>query len=80
VPVGIASAVPRDTPTPEAAEFVATVMSLPEDGKRLLAAMLRLRPIDRQSIELADLIDRIADQGGWVRGEQHSALLRTVSL
>jgi hypothetical protein len=80
VPVSIVRAVhPGDLPSIAAAEFAAIVMAMPAEKKALFAAMLRNNTTGPLRNELADVIEQLAVQDGWVRGEQHAALLAAVS-
>jgi hypothetical protein len=72
--VRIAQAVPMD-----GHEFVRIVIGLPAAEQAAFASMLRAIPNKVAGVDrMADLIDQLARQNGWVRGEQHAALLREV--
>lgn len=59
----------------EGAELAALVMAMSPAKKAVFAALIRRRGSDPASVEFADLLEQLAVQGGWVRGEQHDALL-----
>lgn len=77
LPVGHASATPLHSA--EAYEFARIVMGLPAAAQALLAAMFRATSHDPLTMQLADLIEQLACQNGWVRGEQHAELARLAS-
>lgn len=70
--VPISLSVARPHPTAAAYEFARRVMGLPAEDQALFAAMLRAVPgRDPLLTQLAEVIEDLAQQNGWVKGEQY---------